>query len=108
MWQCLSTIMMKKIGNLQISFISSALVNKDVYYNRAKKKSWFWRAAKHGEILWQAGSYSLESACFLSVALGFLCIEPELQPFFPFPSLAHHLTLDHSPLFFLFSLLPSS
>lgn len=28
----------EKIGNLQISFISSALVNKDVYYNRAKKK----------------------------------------------------------------------
>lgn len=38
MWQCLSTIMMKKIGNLQISFMSSALVKKDVYYNRAKKK----------------------------------------------------------------------
>lgn len=31
----------EKIGNLQISLISPALVNKDVYYNRAKKKVGF-------------------------------------------------------------------
>lgn len=78
----------EKNWNLQISFISPALVNKDVYYNTAKKKVSFGGqpnmerfCGKQVPIIWKSEPKEA-SACVsscLSVALGFLCIELELQ-----------------------------
>lgn len=92
MWQCLSMRMMKKKNkprNLQVSFIPLALVNKDVYYNRAKEKVSFGGqpnmerfCGKQVPIIWKT-ELKETAACFLfcpPVALGFLCIEPEIQP----------------------------